>query len=159
MGPSATLSTIEDAAEIAVAENADFIVLLGDATASVDAEGMNNLESVINGLPLPVILVAGEQEQGVEAGAGYLKRFGPHEHSWRLKGAKFFTFFSATGSLGDAGIDRLDSTLAQLQRRSDNTLPIIGFTHIPPLDLEGTRDAGFRNQLEGARVQAMSRCY
>lgn len=159
MGPTDELDAIDAAAVVAADMDAEFLVLLGDATPSSTNEGLDDLETRTNQLALPVVVIAGDNEQGVDAGSGFLRRFGPHEHSWLYQGGKFFTFFSATGSLGDEGIDRLDRTLAQLQRRGDDNLPLVGFTHRPPLDPEGTRDAGFRNKLEGARVQAILKRY
>ncbi len=139
-------------------QNLDFFVFLGNMTSDFSPEGLDELSKILNALPIPAVVVAGDNEAVIDSGSPFLRRFGPHEHVFAHKKVKFFTFYSATGSLGEVGIQRIDNLFAQARRGADD-VPFIVFTHTPPLDIDPTRDAGFRNPIEGARVHAILNRY
>lgn len=150
VGPSRDTELIADLADEFREEDLDFVVLLGDNIASSNVEGLAQLERTLILLGTPVVVVAGLREVGPENGEAFLRRFGPHDHVWRLKGNRFFAFYSAPGSLGPRGLSRLETFLTQLE--SDEDSPLVGVTHVPPFDPNGLRDAGFRSEIEASQV-------
>lgn len=140
------------------AADVDFVVLLGDNAPSADERGLGALERTSIRLGAPVVVVAGPRELEASEGEEFLRRFGPHDHTWSLKGARFFSFYTALGALGPRGFERLDTFLVELNEGldpADPPGPLVGVTHTPPLDPDGLRDGGFRSDVEGARVVSL----
>lgn len=158
IGSVDTLDTLDDFPKLVEDQDIDFFVFLGNATPDFSTEGLDSLSNAIKLLPVPAIVIAGDDEAVIENGAPFLRRFGPYEHVFAHTNVKFFSFYSATGSLGEVGIERLDSLLARARRGAED-VPFVVFTHTPPLDIEPGRDEGFRNPVEGARVHAILNRY
>lgn len=153
VGPTANVELIADLAETFREANLDFLVLLGGNVPSNDEAGLSELERVVTLLGTPTIVVAGPAEIAAGGGEPFLRRFGPHDHVWELKGSRFFAFFSAPGTLGNRGLSRLEGFLNLLDGAVDT--PLIGVTHVPPFDPNDLRDNSFRNDFEAAQVMSL----
>lgn len=158
LGAIESLNTLKAFPELVEKQNIDFFVFLGNITPDFSTAGLDSLYEAINLLPVPAIVIAGDNEAVIESGSPFLRRFGPYEHVFAHEKVKFFSFYSATGSLGEVGIERIDSLFAQARRGAEE-VPFVVFTHTPPLDIEPGRDQGFRNPIEGARVHAILNRY
>lgn len=153
VGPTHGVEVLEElAAEFREAE-VDFVVLLGDQVGTSSEGGLAELERVVTLLGTPTVALAGPREIAPEAGEEFLRRFGPHDHLWELKGVRFFAFYSARGTLGARGLERLEGFLDDLDRRGDG--PLIGVTHVPPFDPNDLRDNSFRNDVEAMQVLSL----
>lgn len=153
VGPTRGEELLEDLGGAFEAADVDFIVLLGDNAGSTSESALSALERTSIRLPAPVVAVAGPREIAEDNGEAFLRRFGPHDHTWTVGEIRFFAFYSALGELGPRGFDRLETFLVQLE--GDGDAPLIGVTHTPPIDPDGLREAGFRNDLEGLRVLSL----
>lgn len=151
IGPSRDVQLISDLADEFRDEELDFVVLLGDNIDTANVDGLAELERVLILLGTPVVVVAGPRELSADNGQEFLRRFGPHDHVWSLKGNRFFAFYSAPATLGPRGLSRLETFLGQLSDEEGDS-PLIGVTHVPPFDPEEQRDSGFRNELEAAQL-------
>ncbi len=158
VGSVDSLDTLKDFPKLVEDQGIDFFVFLGNVSPDFSTDALDSLSKAIKALPIPAIVIAGDDEAVIENGSPFLRRFGPHEHVFAHKKVKFFSFYSATGSLGEVGIERLDSLLARARRGAEEQ-PFVVFTHTPPLDIESGRDEGFRNPVEGARVHAILNRY
>jgi len=137
----------------------DFVVLLGDNIDDVSDGGLAELERALIQLETPTVVVAGPREVGPSSGAEFLRLFGPHDHVWRLKGVRFFAFYSALATLGPRGLSRLEGFLGQLSDSGDAETPLIGVTHVPPFDPNDLRDNSFRNEIEAAQLLSVLEDY
>lgn len=153
LGPTRDEEVIAALSDDFEAARLDFVVLLGDHVSSRSEAGLAALERIVTLLGTPTVVLAGPREISSDQGAPFLRRFGPHDHIWRLKGAGFFAFFSATGGLGNRGLDRLDGFLRLLD--DDPEAPLIGFTHVPPFDPNDLRDNAFRSDIEATQVMSL----
>ena len=153
LGPSRDATVVQRIAPDLAEHSVSFLILLGDNISTVDENGLLELERIVSQLRIPVVVLAGEREMSPERGQQFLRRFGPHDHIWTVGSARFFAFFSASGTLGDRGLDRLDSFLRQLDGESD--APVIGVTHVPPLDPNDLRDNAFRSEIEALQVMSL----
>jgi hypothetical protein len=152
IGPSRDVELVANLADTFRDESLDFVVLLGDNLATSSLDGLAELERTLILLGTPVVVVAGPREIAPNNGEAFLRRFGPHDHVWSLKGNRFFAFYSAESSLGPRGLSRLETFLAQLDDSSEQDSPLFGVTHVPPFDPNDLRDAGFRNDIEASQV-------
>ncbi len=153
VGPTPDATVIAQLAETFRAADLDFVVLLGNNVATNDEAGLADLERVVTLLGTPTVVLAGPRELAAEAGEPFLRRFGPHDHVWRLKGTRFFSFFSAKATLGNRGLSRLEAFLVLLAAADES--PLIGFTHVPPLDPNDLRDNSFSNGIEATQVMSL----
>lgn len=137
------------------ARELDFVVLLGNNVAQSNEEGLRALELALTRLGTPAVMVAGPREVSSESGAAFLRRFGPHDHVWELKGTRFLAFYSAGGELGPRGLTRIDEFLSQLERDASDDSPLLAVTHTPPFDPNGLRDNGLRSEFEAAQLLSL----
>lgn len=161
LGPTRDVELISSLGDEFREAELDFVLLLGDHVDAVTEGGLARLERTLTQLGTPAVVLAGPRETATESGAEFLRRFGPHDHIWRLKGTRFFAFYSAPGVLGPRGLDRLRSFLLQLEPAFDDAdfddaddSVLIGATHVPPFDPNGLRDDGFRSKVEAAQVMS-----
>ncbi|GEM_PF-4210207 len=151
LGAIENIEALDNLDDFALENDLDFYVFLGNVSPDFSDDGLNQLYQKLESLPLPVTMIAGDREAVIDGGGPFLRKFGPHQHVFNRKQVKFLTFYSATGSLGETGLQRIDSLFAQA-RRGAADIPFIVFTHTPPLDIDSGRDQGFRSRIEGARV-------
>lgn len=153
VGPSRSAEVIAQLGTAFRDADIDFVVLLGENAPATDEDGLSELERTVTQLGTPAVVLAGPREVALESGQQYLRRFGPHDHVWTLKGTRFFAFFSAQGTLGNRGLTRLEGFLNLLQTEDES--PLIGVTHVPPFDPNDLRDNSFRNDVEASQVMSL----
>ncbi len=147
-GKSSTLDQLKSALSAAAAHDPDFVVLLGDDAENSSLNGLRKLDFVLRRSGLAAVVLPGDGEIVEGSRRQFLQTFGPLDFRWDVKGVQMVAFYSANKALGANGISRLRSTLSRL----DPSLPLLTFTHTPPLDPMGPRDDGFESELEGART-------
>lgn len=154
IGPTRGAESLVELADDVSGDDLDFVVLLGNNAPATNTQGLDDLTTLTNRFGVPAVVHAGLRELDGAGDEAYLRRFGPHDHVWSIKGVELFSFYSATGELGPRGLSRLE---AALQGLTGNALdaPLIGFTHVPPLDPNGLRDGGFRSDFEGTQVMSV----
>ncbi len=159
VGPTRSAEVLEGLGDALTDEAVDFVAILGDNAPGFSVDALDELERTTVGFGVPVVALAGGREISADRGAAFLRRFGPHDHVWGLKGVQFFVFYSALRALGPRGFDRLETFLAQITSPGGEGSPVIGLTHTPPLDPEGLADNGFLSDVEGARVLSLLQEY
>lgn len=147
------------AAAIERAPTLDFAIQLGDASEP-DADALDALAAAAARSPVPMILLPGEMEAGDSDGASrWQRRFGPFDLRWTWSNTQLLIFSSVGGTLPTRGINNLESALrAMREERSASATPgaaALAFTHVPPFDPSGLREAGFLDRLEAARVMSL----
>lgn len=155
IGSTDSLETLREALEAAseLDPEPDFIVLLGENIEDSNLDGLDALEASLNSVDIPKVYVAGSRAVDFDEGAPVLRRLGPHDQTFALKGVRFVSFFSARRGLGERGFQRLETFLRQLERLPEG--PSVALTHTIPLDPNGIRDQGFKSRIEGARTVSL----
>lgn len=152
--------------------DADFAVLLGDHTPEAEAEHLVDLRAHVAAAPMPVVVLAGEQERLGDVDSVLFERlFGPTDFRWTLRRAQFVTTYTSAEGLGTRGIANLESFLRAMRQEDLNArgeeaeaqalrvLPAFAFTHVPPLAPVGFREDGFDSRLEAARALSLMSRY
>lgn len=142
----------------------DFAVILGDAADSGEQAALDALAGQLRRSPVPVVVLPGEREADkADAASRWQRSFGPLELRWTMSSAQFLVFPSVGGTLPTRGLNNLQSALRAM--RDERTIaaqtaspfsapPVLAFTHVPPFDPSGLREAGFTDRLEAARVMS-----
>ena len=153
VGPSSSPDAIVELAQTFREEELDFVVLLGNQIANRSLEALVEYERAVGSLGTPAVVLAGPSELSVEDGQQFLRRFGPHDHRWVIKGARFFTLFSAEKTLGRRGLARLTDFLNALDDVEDGAF--IALSHVPPFDPNALRNNSFRSDFEASQVMSL----
>lgn len=170
LGATDSLDTID--AVLSAEADADFAVLLGDHTPDADADRLVELRARVAQAPMPVVVLAGEQERLGDVDSVLFERlFGPTDFRWTLQRAQFVTTYTSEEGLGVRGIANLESFLRAMRQEDLNArgegasegaprvLPAFAFTHVPPLAPVGFREDGFDSRLEAARALSLMSRY
>lgn len=131
-------------------EGLEFVIFAGDVTQNGSDDEVAEFVAAADALKRPWYSVIGNHEMSFSSGGeGYQQRVGRLNTAFDYRGARFVLVDSASATLADRVWDFLDEHLAG----SYPPLRLMAM-HVPPLDPQGLRDAGFTSRDEGARVLA-----
>ncbi|HEY9714638.1 MAG TPA: metallophosphoesterase [Chroococcales cyanobacterium] len=132
----------------------DFVVFTGDLTQTTDDTSirkarMKEFKQIVSELDTKVLhFMPGEHDAALDNGETYKEFFGETHYSFDHKGVNFITLDNVsdpTGSIGEAQLEWLKTTLAQLKPDAN----IVVLTHRPLFDLYPQWDWATR---DGARA-------
>lgn len=156
IGSTESLGKLDEAVQAARSEGElDFVAVLGENVEDASVEGVDALADTLRDTGVPIVYVAGGEAVSFDNGAYTLRKLGPHDQAFAVKGVRFATVFTAQRELGNRGLQRLETFLRQVERLGDG--PAIVLTHTVPIDPNGVRNQGFKNRTEGARMMSLLR--
>ncbi|MGI5862388.1 MAG: metallophosphoesterase [Myxococcales bacterium] len=128
----------------------DFVLFSGDVTASGTDEEMAEFSDAADRLERPWYALIGNHDTGIAREDAFPKRIGRLNFGFDHKGARFLLLDTASATLDQRAWDFASSSLSGEEPR----LRLVGM-HVPPIDFQGLRDAGFASRAEGAKLVQM----
>ena len=132
----------------------DFVVFTGDLTQTTDdpkvrRDRMREFQAIVGELDVETrYFLPGEHDASLDAGAAYKEHFGETHYAFEHGGIRFIALDNVsdpTGSIGDAQLDWLRSTLEGIPKDA----PLVVLAHRPLFDLYPAWDWATR---DGARA-------
>mgnify|MGYP002407753658 FL=1 len=125
----------------------DFVLFAGDVTASGSDEEMAVFRAAADQAERPWYALIGNHDTGIGREDAFLERIGRLNFSFDHKGTRFLLLDTASATLDERAWDFARGSLSGDEPR----LRLVG-VHVPPIDFQGLRDAGFASRAEGAKL-------
>ncbi|MGC4114546.1 MAG: metallophosphoesterase [Myxococcales bacterium] len=125
----------------------EFVLFAGDVTQNGTQGEIDEFVRAADALDVPWYSVFGNHETTFNHGEEFQRSVGRLNFAFDYKGARFVVLDTAAATVSDRVYTFLDGWMA----KPGAALRVAGM-HIPPLDYEGLRDAGFASRAEGAKM-------
>lgn len=138
-------------AAVRAAINADpaieFVLFAGDVTASGSEEEMAEFSDAADQLARPWYALIGNHDTSLGRERVFLEQIGRLNFGFDYKGPRFLLLDTASATLDERAWELARAWLSADEPR----LRLVGL-HVPPIDFQGLRDAGFASRAEGAKL-------
>ncbi len=142
------LSIIRDRGSFEREEVTDFILHLGDITASGSPDSLQKFHNITRSSPIPVFSTPGNHDIKIANSTSmYENYFGHSEYFFEYKGYVFISVNSSSGFYSESSFSYLSEVLLQFPDK-----PKVIFTHIPIFDPREGKDHALLNTSQVTRV-------
>ncbi|HEY3449562.1 MAG TPA: metallophosphoesterase [Myxococcales bacterium] len=125
----------------------EFVLFAGDVTQNGTQGEIDSFVHAADALDVPWYSAFGNHETTFNHGEEFQRSVGRLNFAFDYKGARFVVLDTAAATVSE----RVYGFLGDWLGKDGPALRIAGM-HIPPLDYEGLRDAGFASRAEGAKM-------
>jgi hypothetical protein len=141
---------LDDALDDMAAWPADLIVALGSLANSADRADLVAWRDLVQSREIPFVVAIGREEA---RGGGLLPFhdvFGRSDYSFAVEDVRLMIVDTASSELSDAQFEYWERQLQSFDERV-----VLAFMQVPPFDVAGVRNAGFRNRDQAGRFVAL----
>lgn len=126
-----------------------FVLMSGDLTEQGELPALRRFQRELESLAVPCFTTLGNHELGVSEG-NYHSLFGRGSHHFTFHGAHFTFLDDASATLAPRVYGWLRAWLSEGRDAFHSV-----YTHLPPLDAEGTRGGAFASRAEANKLLGM----